>query len=377
MKEISTRNTSETRHPEVTQSDMRMSQESIDGATVANPPANHPLFAKSYRVLTAADAVKNYANNQARTWYKENVDPDDLTGKFAFQRLRQTWFTPHVVPKFELRRDDRFYAIGSCFARGLEWCLQKNGIAVESLAPEFSKLQPAKEGVSALGFTNKYNTYSMLNELRWALDPDATFPRESIVRLTETTWYDPHTNPTLSFVGLEETLQRRALMQAVTKRVKSCRAVVVTLGLAEVWRDVRADVYLNCTPIPSLFKTEPNRYEFHLTSFAQNRANLEAIHELLTRYGHPDFHIIVTVSPVPLMNTFSIMDIVVANTWAKSLLRAVAQEWAMAHPNVDYFPSYEIVQNSDRAATWESDLRHVRGVGVQHIMDLFLRKYLE
>ena len=94
-------------------------------------------------------------------------------------------------------------------------------------------------------------------------------------------------------------------------------------------------------------------------------------------YGHPDFHVVVTVSPVPLMNTFSTMDIVVANTWAKSLLRAVAQEWASAHPNVDYFPSYEIVQNSDRAAVWEDDLRHVRGQGAQHIMELFLRKYIE
>jgi hypothetical protein len=70
------------------------------------------------------------------------------------------------------------------------------------------------------------------------------------------------------------------------------------------------------------------------------------------------------------------MDIVVANAWAKSLLRALAQEWAMAHANVDYFPSYEIVQNSDRAAAWERDLRHVRGTGVQHIMDLFLQKYI-
>jgi hypothetical protein len=71
------------------------------------------------------------------------------------------------------------------------------------------------------------------------------------------------------------------------------------------------------------------------------------------------------------------MDIVVANAWAKSLLRAVAQEWAMAHPNVDYFPSYEIVQSSDRAAAWEKDLRHVTGPAVQHIMQLFLRKYIE
>jgi hypothetical protein len=80
---------------------------------------------------------------------------------------------------------------------------------------------------------------------------------------------------------------------------------------------------------------------------------------------------------VPLLNTFSTMDVVVANTYAKSLLRAVAQEWAAAHDNVDYFPSYEIVQNSDRAAVWKADLRHVEGAGAQHIMNLFLQSYLE
>jgi hypothetical protein len=101
------------------------------------------------------------------------------------------------------------------------------------------------------------------------------------------------------------------------------------------------------------------------------------VHGLLTTYGAPDVRIIVTVSPVPLMNTFSTMDIVVANSWAKSLLRAVSQEWAAAHSNVDYFPSYEIVHNSDRREMWEDDLRHVKGQGVQHIMDLFLRNYID
>jgi hypothetical protein len=328
-------------------------------------------------VTTATEAVKIYARNPARSWYKDEVDPDDQTGNYAFQRLRKTWFTPEVDPKFKLRREDKFYAIGSCFARGLVSSLAGHKMAVESAAPEFAKLQATNKQGSGLGFINKYNTYSILNELRWALDPDAEFPEESIVPLTDTTWYDPHTTPTLEFVGLEETMERRGLIQAVTKRIQNCRAVILTLGLAEVWRDVRADVFLNCTPIPSLFKTEPGRYEFHLTDFAQNRANLEAIYALLSSYGHPDFHIVVTVSPVPLMNTFSTMDIVVANTWAKSLLRTVAQEWASAHPNVDYFPSYEIVQNSDRAAVWEDDRRHVKGAGAQHIMELFLRKYIE
>ena len=342
-----------------------------------DPPSDLQVLLKSPYVATAAEAIENYRENMAGVWYADSADPDDPAGKYAFQRLRHTWFTPKVDPKFKLRRDDKFYAIGSCFARGIESSLTGHKIIVESAAPEFAELQPANKELSGLGFTNKYNTYSILNELRWALDPDAVFPQESIVQVTKTTWYDPHTNPSLALADLAETLERRAMMQAVTKRIKHCRAVIVTLGLAEVWRDVKADVFINRTPIPSLFKTQPGRYEFHLTSFAENWANLEAIYALLTQYGHPDVRIVVTVSPVPLMNTFSTMDIVVANTWAKSLLRAVAQEWAAAHPNVDYFPSYEIVQSSDRAAVWERDLRHVKGAGAHHIMELFLRNYIE
>jgi hypothetical protein len=344
-------------------------------------------LSKSPYLATAEEAMTNYKGNSAGIWFQEAADPHDPAGEYAFQRLHKNRFTPEFHPKFKLRRDDKFYAIGSCFARGLENTLAKHNIAVESAAPEFARFHPAKKGTSGLGFTNKYNTYSILNELRWALEPSAEFPRESIVQLTETAWYDPNTNPTLEFVGLEETLERRRLIQTVTKRIESCRVVIVTLGLAEVWRDIETELFVNCTPLdvayalrpdanPSLSNAQPNRYEFHLTGFAENWANLEAMHSLLSSYGHSDVHIVVTVSPVPLMNTFSTMDIVVANTWAKSLLRAVAQEWATAHPNVDYFPSYEIVQNSDRAATWESDLRHVKGAAVEHIMELFLRNYV-
>ena len=206
----------------------------LSEARVANSPGNRPTGTTSPYVVTAAEAVKNYARNPARTWYKDEVDPADQTGQYAFQRLRKTWFTPEVDPKFKLRREDKFYAIGSCFARGLESSLAGHKMAVESAAPEFAKLQAANKQGSGLGFINKYNTYSILNELRWALDQDAEFPEESIVPLTDTTWYDPHTTPTLEFVGFEETMERRRLIQAVTKRIQDCRAVILTLGLAEV-----------------------------------------------------------------------------------------------------------------------------------------------
>jgi len=245
------------------------------------------------------------------------------------------------------------------------------------MAPEFAKLQPVNKEVTGLGFTNKYNTFSILNELHWALDPEAAFSVDSIYQVTESTWFDPHCTPTLELAGFSETLNRRALMQTVAKRVEHCRGLIITLGLVEVWRDCEADVYTNCTPIRSVLKPNPNRYEFHLTSFVENWDSLESIHALLTRYGHPDLRIVITVSPVPLMATFSKMDVVAANTYGKSLLRTVAEEWAAAHQNVDYFPSYEIVQNSNREAVWEADLRHVTGAAVQHIMDLFLQSYLE
>jgi len=191
-----------------------MSGAFLNETTVANPPSNHRALRRSPCLATATEAMKNYKGNGPGIWHEEDADPDDTGGRYAFQRLRKTWFTPQVDPKFKLRRDDKFYAIGSCFARGLEHFLTKQNIGVESVAPEFAKLQPAKKQVSALGFTNKYNTHSILNELRWSLDLDALFPLEPIVQLTTTTWYDPHTNPTLEFANLAETLERRELLQS-------------------------------------------------------------------------------------------------------------------------------------------------------------------
>jgi hypothetical protein len=338
-------------------------------------PGDASLLTSTY-VAAAPEARKIWHQNRANRWYKAGADRPDRTGDYAFQRLRQTWFMPQIDPKFKLRSNDKFYAIGSCFARGLENALKGRQMAVESAAPEFATFQPINKETTGLGFTNKYTTFSILNELRWALDPEAVFPVESIARVTDTTWFDPHVTPMLELGDFEETLKRRALMRTATRRIINCRVVIITLGLVEAWRDVQANVYINCTPPLPLLKAQPDRYEFRLTSFAENWATLESIYALLSCYGHPDVRVVVTVSPVPLMTTFSTLDVVVANTYGKSLLRTAAHEWAAAHDNVDYFPSYEIVQNSDRAAVWEADLRHVRGAGTRYIMELFLRSYL-
>lgn len=80
------------------------------------------------------------------------------------------------------------------------------------------------------------------------------------------------------------------------------------------------------------------------------------------------------------MATFSDEDVVVANSYSKSLRRTVAQEWTAARQYVHYFPSYEIAQNSiaqnsesHRGLGGRSET--VRGEVVQRIMRIFLGHY--
>ena len=324
--------------------------------------------------ITRAEAQRRFASVYSR-WNERVALPAQQGRLLAAERLRQPLFTPAIIPGFKLRREDKIFAIGSCFARGVEEALVGQKMEVLSKATEFESF-PAINNEMKLGFTNKYNTFSIHNELRWALDPSAKFPCESLIDTGGGIFYDPHTNPALQLAGLEETIHRREIIQLVTRRVAQCRVVIVTLGLVEVWRDKIADIFVNHTPIPDAVRSHPDRYEFHITNFVENFSNLERIHALLNQFGHPEVQIVVTVSPVPLAATFSGEDVVVANTYSKSLLRAIAQEWAAAHKNVHYFPSYEIVQNSDPEVTWEKDLRHVKGAVIQHVMGLFLRNYL-
>jgi hypothetical protein len=126
-----------------------------------------------------------------------------------------------------------------------------------------------------------------------------------------------------------------------------------------------------------MFSLYPNRYNLHVLGYEENMKNMNEIYEILQKYGHPNLHIIVTVSPVPLLATFTDRDVVVANTFSKSVLRVVAEEWAAGKANVNYFPSYEMVMNSQREVTWADDLRHVQGEVVQSIMGLLKKSYIK
>jgi hypothetical protein len=323
------------------------------------------------REFSAAEVGSAFARNPAARW---NPRPGgDAAERPAQPRLAERLFAPYLPHRLPIGREDRLFAIGSCFARGIEQAFLARGFRVESAATEFDGFEVVSPGSRPLGFTNKYNPLAILNELRWALEPGAEFTAGHLIRLGDGRYVDPHANPVLAPLDLEHTLERRRTMIAVNRRLAGCRIVVITLGLVEAWHDHATGTYLNSAP-PAEFRGS-DRFSLHVLDFDQVRDALAAISGLLAGHGHPDTQIVVTVSPIPLAATFAGGDVVIANTHSKALLRAAAEEWSARRPNVHYFPSYEIIMNSDRAAVWEADGRHVRGEMVGHIMKVFLEDF--
>jgi len=250
------------------------------------------------------------------------------------------------------------------------------GFEVESWADEFDAFELANPNVTGRGFTNKYTTFSIENELRWALDPDAEVPWGSLVDVGECRTIDPHVNPTLLWVGRDRTIDRRRTISSVYARAGRVQAIVITLGLVEAWFDTETSTWLNMTPTSEMLQLHPDRYVFEVTDFAANRSALDRISRILEAHAAPDVHVVVTVSPVPLMATFSGRDVVAANAYSKSVLRAAAEEWSWDESNVHYFPSYEAVTNSNPMKAWEADRRHVQGPIVRQIMALFKQEFV-
>src|SRR2546425_1051524 len=92
-------------------------------------------------VAAGAEARGNAQQNRFSRWHRKNARIDEPNGELAFQRLHQPFFTPLVRPAFKVQRSDKLFAIGSCFARGIEKGLLARKMEVVSAATEFDSFQ--------------------------------------------------------------------------------------------------------------------------------------------------------------------------------------------------------------------------------------------
>jgi hypothetical protein len=311
------------------------------------------------RQIPGPEAWASVSQSSSQQW-------DQIASRFAEQ-----FFNVALKPKFKLAAEDRFFCIGSCFARNVEEHLLYRRIEVLSKRI----VSPRSEwNARPNGIVNKFTTQSMLQEIEWLFDSKLTY-KEALVE-TPQGWRDMQLCPGLGPAPLERAVERRRyLLEDYFPRLRSADVVIITLGLNEVWLDRKSGIYLNATPSVFSTRKDPERYVLEVTDAAQNTACLERIFQRL-KLLNPNVRVVISVSPVPMSVTFSGEDIAVANMGSKSTLRAAAGAFAARHDDVDYFPSYEMVSLTARATAYGEDCLHVSDAVVRQVMHAFLDEYI-
>lgn len=169
---------------------------------------------------------------------------------------------------------------------------------------------------------------------------------------------------------------REPHLQAIRRAFEECDVFVFTLGLTEGWVSRLDGAAYPLAPGVVGAGRPAEDYAFHNFTAAETRADLATFLARL-RAVNPRVRVILTVSPVSLIATYTAQHVLPATVYSKSVLRVAAQEVADGLPGVLYFPSFEIITGpQSRGRYYEEDLRSVTPEGVAAVMDVFSRHLL-
>ena len=316
------------------------------------------------KAISGLAAFEQHRNNAYAIWPKLD-DPDNMIEPIA---------KPAFKPSFELQRGETVFTIGSCFARNIEEHLSRLGFDVPMVS--YSVPDQERDGARQNNVLNKYNVFSINNAITFSCDP-ASPPcsEEYLYQVGPDAYMDLQLYARLP-VSMSRGLERQREIRQLTRTAIRARVVVITLGLAEVWFDKKLGLWCNMTPPLVLVKKEPERFEFRVLDYASVYGGLKSLIALLDAYAIEGYRVLITVSPVPLNSTFTDQDVLVANTYSKSVQRAAVQQICDEHSHIDYFPSYESVTLSDRTLAYETRPRtHVTDQLVQMNVTRMIEAY--
>lgn len=289
-------------------------------------------------------------------------------------------FTPGNYPHadstgLDIDKATPIASMGSCFAREIRKVLLKH--EYNYILEETDKWAACH---ASAAWERTYNTFSMRQifdytfnefspETRWWISPDTGQVQDPYRRII---LYDSIDQAEADFKSHIEYSQ---------KAIKRARVFILTLGLTEIWEDVR-DKSVICLPSGPYVNEggDMSDYRFRVSRYRENLDNLDSIYHTLKR-NNPDCKLIVTVSPVHLWATFrDDMDVISANCNSKSTLRAAADEFVGNYKDVFYFPSYEIatsfnqLMNKSPFVTGKENF-HINQETVELIMKHFFEYY--
>ena len=283
-------------------------------------------------------------------------------------------------PKFDLNRETALMTAGSCFAQHLHRTLVARGWNVlqsETLPAAVPKRVAQDFGYGL--FSARYGNIYTARQLRELVsEATATTPMPPIIWEKQGRYYDalrPGAEPA-GLAKTEDVARARAHhLNNVRKVLAQTEVLVFTLGLTEAWVDGKTGRTLPTAPGTIAGSYDPDQVRFVNFTYADVLEDLIETRKLFQENGW-NIHILLTVSPVPLVATATGSHVGLASTYSKSVLRAVCGELQAGNPDFDYFPSYEIITTSAVGGPFfAANQRAPSTEGVETVLTVFSHAY--
>jgi hypothetical protein len=283
------------------------------------------------------------------------------------------------TPKFIISPEDKIATAGSCFAQHITKYLKSkkfNVLDMEPAPPGLPKDSHQKFGYST--YSARYgNIYTARQLLQLIREASEKFVAVNFAWKTRNDYYIDAHRPAVEPEGLiteqEVKVHREYHLQRVKKMLKEMDIFIFTLGLTEAWMERKTKLVFPTAPGTIAGTYDASKFKFFNANYKQVWRDMKkVIKEILELRAGKSFKILLTVSPVPLTATASAQHVLVSTIHSKSILRAVASELVRISRYIDYFPSYEIINNPRFHSTaFAENLRSVRPEMVETVMNHF------
>ena len=287
--------------------------------------------------------------------------------------------------KWEISSGQNVATAGSCFAQHISRYMRRKGFSVmdTELAPSMMSEEEQESygyGLYSARFGNIYTVHQLL---QLAKESFSVKVPENIAWEKDGRFYDalrPAIQPG-GFQSQEDLYASRVRhISCVRKMFLNSDVFVFTLGLTEAWLHKASNTVFPTAPETIAGQFDPQVYEFKNFNLFEIVGAFEELMSLLKQHrgGRDSMKFLLTVSPVPLTATAAGKHILQATIYSKSVLRAVAGYLADKYENIDYFPSFEIINNpSARSGFFNDNLRTVKPSGVESVMNVFFSEHGE
>ncbi len=288
------------------------------------------------------------------------------------------------TPKWAIDPAIQIATAGSCFAQHIGSHLSAAGFDILDVEPAPRDLPAPLHMKFGYGiYSGRYgNIYTVRQMLQLAQEALGDSNRRDYLWRKGDRWFDG-LRPTIEPDGLSSpkavTYHRDWHLSQVGKMLTSMDLLIFTFGLTEAWIDKETGTVFPVCPGTVTDNFDPRKHVFHNFDYAEIYDDFIELMALLAKHrpvGKKPLKYMLTVSPVPLTATAADKHVQVATVYSKSVLRSVAGTLADRFPEVDYFPSYEIITSPwSGRHFYSANERSVTAEGVACAMSTFMSSH--